>query len=53
LAENRLLVNVPEVGTEGLAKPHDHGHEVLAVGAEVWVEFEHGGADYLIWDGVI
>jgi hypothetical protein len=53
LAENRLLVNVPEVGTEGWAKPLDHGHEVPAVGAEVWVEFEHGEADYPIWDGAI
>jgi Type VI secretion system/phage-baseplate injector OB domain len=56
----RLRVRIPDVAPdyEAWAVPSwpagqaPEEHHVPDVGADVWVEFERGDAEYPIWDGV-
>ncbi|MDT4919799.1 MAG: hypothetical protein QOI15_701 [Pseudonocardiales bacterium] len=56
----RLKVRVPDVGSdfESWAVPSwpagstPDQHHLPDVGADIWVEFEHGDANYPIWSGV-
>src|SRR4051812_31798009 len=56
MQSNRVLIAVPDVGLQSAwanrSTSLSAGSDVPAVGAAVWVQFEHGDPNYPVWVGL-